>query len=248
MCGICGCETSHAFDHQHTPAEPTIELVSLEKSLLAKNDNFAADNRRHLEQQNILAINLISSPGSGKTSLLTRTVQLLLKNQLTIGVIEGDQETDLDAQRIRALGIPTLQINTGKGCHLDAHQVGHAIHELNLPNNSLLFIENVGNLVCPALFDLGEAAKVVVLSVTEGEDKPLKYPEIFAAADLMIINKIDLLPYVDFSLEKCVNYANAINPNITVINLSATKGMGVDQWNEWLLQKMRLLESTNFLR
>ena len=178
-------------------------------------------------------MNIISSPGSGKTSLLTATIDAL-KDQLDIHVIEGDQSSELDAERIRNSGAKAIQINTGKGCHLDAHQVGHAIEDLNPADKGVLFIENVGNLVCPAPFDLGEAYKVVMLSVTEGEDKPLKYPDIFYAADLMIINKIDLLPYVDFNMDQCVAYAKQINPNLIIIELSATKGDGLSEWMQWI--------------
>ncbi|MBV1897965.1 MAG: hydrogenase nickel incorporation protein HypB, partial [Cycloclasticus sp.] len=190
-------------------------------------------NRQYLQQHEIFALNIISSPGSGKTSLLTATIDAL-KDQLDINVIEGDQSSQLDAERIRNSGAKAIQINTGKGCHLDAHQVGHAIEDLNPADKGVLFIENVGNLVCPAPFDLGEAYKVVMLSVTEGEDKPLKYPDIFYAADLMIINKTDLLPYVDFNMDKCVEYAKQINPNLIIIELSATKGDGLSEWVQWI--------------
>jgi hydrogenase nickel incorporation protein HypB len=174
-------------------------VIQVERDLFAKNDALATNNRNFFSAHKILALNLVSSPGSGKTTLLVRTLYSLKETQ-TMAVIEGDQQTDNDAERIRATGIPAIQINTGKGCHLDANMVGQALHQLDVPQNTLLFIENVGNLVCPAGFDLGEAAKVVVLSVTEGEDKPLKYPDMFRAARLMLLNKCDLLPYLNFDV------------------------------------------------
>jgi hydrogenase nickel incorporation protein HypB len=208
-------------------------LVQIERDLLAKNDGFAAANRRRFEEQGIFALNLVSSPGSGKTTLLCRTVDAL-RTELSIAVIEGDQQTSRDAERIRATGAPAVQINTGKGCHLDAHMVGHALPELSPADDSLLLIENVGNLVCPAAFDLGEAHKVVILSVTEGEDKPLKYPNMFHAASLMLLNKVDLLPHLAFSSELAISYARQVNPALQVIQLSATTGEGFDQWLAWL--------------
>jgi len=200
---------------------------------LAKNDRYAADNRRWLEKRRLLALNLVSSPGAGKTSLLVRTLQAL-KGEMPFVVIEGDQQTQLDVERIRACEVPALQINTGKGCHLDAHQIGHALHDLEPPEGAVVMIENVGNLVCPAGFDLGEEGKVVVLSVTEGEDKPLKYPHMFHAAQLMVINKIDLLPYLDFDLERCIEYARRVNPGIQILQLSVRNGKGLTAWYEWL--------------
>ncbi|SHJ04728.1 hydrogenase nickel incorporation protein HypB [Cycloclasticus pugetii] len=238
MCTTCGCGSTETVNHQHTSKENAtdtadLRLVQLEKDVLGKNKRYAAKNRQYLRQHEIFALNIISSPGSGKTSLLTATIDAL-KDQLDIHVIEGDQSSELDAERIRNSGAKAIQINTGKGCHLDAHQVGHAIEDLNPADKGVLFIENVGNLVCPAPFDLGEAYKVVMLSVTEGEDKPLKYPDIFYAADLMIINKIDLLPYVDFNMDQCVAYAKQINPNLIIIELSATKGDGLSEWMQWI--------------
>ncbi|MGB1188397.1 MAG: hydrogenase nickel incorporation protein HypB [Cycloclasticus pugetii] len=238
MCTTCGCGSTETVNHQHTSKENAtdtadLRLVQLEKDVLGKNKRYAAKNRQYLQQHEIFALNIISSPGSGKTSLLTATIDAL-KDQLDINVIEGDQSSQLDAERIRNSGAKAIQINTGKGCHLDAHQVGHAIEDLNPADKGVLFIENVGNLVCPAPFDLGEAYKVVMLSVTEGEDKPLKYPDIFYAADLMIINKTDLLPYVDFNMDKCVEYAKQINPNLIIIELSATKGDGLSEWVQWI--------------
>ncbi|MFB1114944.1 hydrogenase nickel incorporation protein HypB [Dickeya dadantii] len=208
-------------------------LLQIEMDVLSKNNQLAAHNREHFDADRILALNLVSSPGSGKTTLLTSTLHLL-RERVPCAVIEGDQQTTNDAERIRATGVPAIQVNTGKGCHLDAQMVHDAMHRLQLPAHSLLFIENVGNLVCPAGFDLGERHKVAVLSVTEGEDKPLKYPHMFAAASLMIINKIDLLPYLDFDLEACVANARRVNPQIEVIALSARTGEGMEAWLAWL--------------
>ena len=208
-------------------------MVQIEQDILGKNDAYAAANRGRLVQQGILALNLVSSPGSGKTSLLTRTLTDL-RDELSLAVIEGDQQTSNDADRIRATGARAIQINTGKGCHLDAHQVGHAINHLQPEPGSVLFIENVGNLVCPAAFDLGEAHKVAILSITEGEDKPIKYPDMFHAADLMLLNKIDLLPYLQFDVEQCIEYARRVNPGLQVLTVSATSGEGMDDWYAWI--------------
>lgn len=217
----------------HAPGLTQKRMVQIEMGVLDKNNQIAVHNREHLQEQGILALNLVSSPGSGKTTLLTRTLNYL-KDKVPCAVIEGDQQTTNDAERIRATGVPAIQVNTGKGCHLDAQMVHDAMHHLGLKDNSLLFIENVGNLVCPAGFDLGEQHKVAILSVTEGEDKPLKYQHMFAAADLMLINKIDLLPYVNVNIEACVNAARRVNPDIDVIVLSATTGEGMDEWVAWL--------------
>jgi len=207
-------------------------MVQIEQDILAKNNAFAEANRQTLAQRGVFALNLVSSPGSGKTTLLCKTIALL--GQLPVAVIEGDQQTSQDADRIRATGAPAIQINTGKGCHLDAHMVGHAMDQLDMAKGSLLMIENVGNLVCPAAFDLGEAHKVVILSVTEGEDKPIKYPDMFRAASLMLLNKTDLLPYLDYDVEAAVAYARRVNPTIRVIQISATKGDGMDEWLAFL--------------
>ena len=212
--------------------------MRIEQDILAKNDGFAAENRRRLNAEGILALNLVSSPGAGKTSLLTATIAAL-QGQLAVGVIEGDQETANDAERIRATGAPAVQINTGRGCHLDAHMVGHAIDELSLDAGGVLFIENVGNLVCPAAFDLGEHHKVAILSVTEGEDKPLKYPDMFVASDLMVLNKIDLLPYVDFDVARCIDYARQVNPALAVLQVSARSGAGLGGWIDWIVAARR---------
>lgn len=225
----------HGPAHAHAPGLSQARMVEIEQNILAKNDGYAEANRRYLAERGIFALNLVSSPGSGKTMLLVETVKTLAP-QLPVAVIEGDQQTVNDADRIRATGVPAIQINTGKGCHLDAHMVGHALESLRLPQGAVLFIENVGNLVCPAGFDLGEAHKVTILSVTEGEDKPLKYPDMFAASDLMILNKCDLLPYLDFDVARCLDYARRINPKIQVIQLSARSGEGMQPWLDWVRQ------------
>ncbi|MFC1546064.1 hydrogenase nickel incorporation protein HypB [Pseudomonadota bacterium] len=253
MCTTCGCGAGetvieghthehghHHHDHHHDHNEESGRIVQLEQDILAKNDGYAAANRRHFSEQGILTLNLVSSPGSGKTTLLTKTLDAL-QGEHSLGVIEGDQQTSHDAERIRATGVSAVQINTGKGCHLDAHMVGHAIQTLAPEPGAMLFIENVGNLVCPAAFDLGEAHKVVILSVTEGEDKPLKYPDMFHAADLMILNKVDLLPYLEFDVDRCLVYARRINPNIHILQLSATSGEGMDGWLNWLKHEHRQL-------
>ncbi len=219
--------------HAHAPGLSQSRMVQIETDILSKNNEYAAHNRRWFSEHKILTLNLVSSPGSGKTSLLTRTIDDL-KKELTLAVVEGDQQTDNDAQRIRETGVKALQINTGKGCHLDAHMIGHAIDSLELEDKGILFIENVGNLVCPAAFDLGEAHKVAILSVTEGDDKPLKYPDMFHAADVLLLNKTDLLPYVDFDVEKCSDYARRVNPGIKIIQVSATTGKGMDIWYQWI--------------
>jgi hydrogenase nickel incorporation protein HypB len=244
MCGVCGCSDHvehdhhlhhhhdhHREGHSHTPRD----LVRIERDILAKNDAYAHENRHRLSEAGVFAINLVSSPGSGKTTLLVKTIELL-KSRVPVAVIEGDQETSLDADRIRATGVPSVQINTGRGCHLDAHMVGHALDDLALKPSLILFIENVGNLVCPAGFDLGEALKIAILSVTEGDDKPLKYPDAFAASSAMVLSKIDLLPHVDFDIARCIAHARAINPDIAVWQLSARSGAGMTAWVDWLMQ------------
>jgi len=220
--------------HGHAPTDTAaLRVIQVERDLLAKNDEYAAVNRRQLAGQGVFALNLVSSPGSGKTALLVKTIQAL-NGALPLAVIEGDQQTENDAARIRAAGAPAIQINTGKGCHLDAQMVGQAMLRMDLKEDSLLLIENVGNLVCPAGFDLGEAHKVVILSVTEGEDKPLKYPDMFRAADLMLLNKCDLLPYLEFDAGLAVDYARRINPDLQVIRISARSGEGMDLWLDWI--------------
>ncbi|HWQ11025.1 MAG TPA: hydrogenase nickel incorporation protein HypB [Holophaga sp.] len=260
MCTTCGCggdgariegTEMHAHDHPHPHPHRVgllrgarrhgqahhehgeSRMIQLEQDLLAKNDAFAAENRALWQEQGIFVLNLVSSPGSGKTTLLTATIDRL-KEHLRIAVIEGDQQTSVDADRIRATGAPAIQVNTGKGCHLDAHMVGHAAQQLGLEEDSVLMVENVGNLVCPAGFDLGEAHKVVILSVTEGEDKPFKYPDMFAAADVMILNKVDLLPYVKFDVDACLAHALKVNPKLLVLKLSATTGENLEAWTGWI--------------
>lgn len=235
------------------PGMSQARTVKLEADILGENSRIAQQNRRHFEAHGVTALNLLSSPGSGKTTLLCATIAALKLRApgVDIAVIEGDQQTSFDADRIRATGAPAIQVNTGKGCHLDAPMVAEAFGQLHSHDHhhhhhhhghgdvagSLLFIENVGNLVCPALWDLGEAAKVVVLSVTEGEDKPLKYPDMFAASELMVLNKVDLLPHLRFDVQRCIDMARRVNPSLEVIQLSATTGEGMDAWLGWLLKR-----------
>ncbi len=280
MCVVCGCSTTAAGEvHEHVAVNTTTgdlhygagsarvsvpgmsqaRAIKLETDVLGANNQIAASNRAHFAAHGVTAYNFVSSPGSGKTTLLCATLRALKEHApaLPVSVIEGDQQTSNDADRIRATGTPAIQVNTGKGCHLDAQMVADAFARLDLHAHAhnhahshehehehghthahaeaLLFIENVGNLVCPAMWDLGEAGKVAILSVTEGEDKPLKYPDMFAAARLMILNKVDLLPYLDFDVPKCIEYAQRVNPGIEVLLVSATKGTGMDAWLNWLL-------------
>jgi hydrogenase nickel incorporation protein HypB len=227
-----GHDDAHAHSHSHAHAGAGT-TVDLETRILAKNDALAEKNRAWFAGREILAVNLVSAPGSGKTTLLERTIRDL-KGELSLSVLEGDQATANDAERVRGAGAPVVQINTGSGCHLEADMVARGVSELRPKAGSVLLIENVGNLVCPALFDLGERAKVVILSVTEGEDKPLKYPHMFRAADVMILNKVDLLPHVDFDVARAIGNARAVNPEITVFRLSAKTGEGLDAWYGWL--------------
>ncbi len=258
MCTVCGCneteEHGHSHDHTHKNGHhhhhygegeaglhiagmDQKNIVQVEMDILSKNNGCAAENRSFFSKKGILALNLVSSPGSGKTSIL-ETSLTVLKDKISLKVIEGDQQTTQDADRINKTGVQALQVNTGKGCHLDAHMIGHTFDALNIEEDSLLFIENVGNLVCPAAFDLGEYCKVVILSVTEGEDKPLKYPDMFAASDLMLLNKVDLLPHLNFDVEKCINFARQVNPKIQILQTSATSGEGMDKWYSWLKAQM----------
>jgi hydrogenase nickel incorporation protein HypB len=267
MCGTCGCSSAavvtllvpagapHAHGHDghlhvpehapdgehahvlHVAAGDAGRTVELQQKVLAKNDNLADGNRRWLRDRGILAVNLMSSPGSGKTTLLERTTKDLVGN-ISISVIEGDQETALDAKRIQAAGSRVVQINTGVGCHLDAEMVAQGLRSLDPPSGSVVVIENVGNLVCPALFDLGEAAKVVLASVTEGADKPLKYPHMFRQADLVLLNKTDLLPYVDFDLKQYMSDLRRAAPDALLLQLSATTGDGVHGWYDWLRRRI----------
>ena len=262
MCTVCGCgdgqvkvhthDHTHDHDHSHqysheqgnchhygqgaagtsVPGFSLDRLIEIETDILSKNDRYADRNRSKLSALDVFAINLVSSPGSGKTTLLCKTIEAL--EDVPLAVIEGDQQTQNDAERIRATGAPAIQVNTGKGCHLDGHMVGHAIEHLALGTNSVLFIENVGNLVCPASFDLGEDCKVAILSVTEGEDKPLKYPDMFTAARLAILNKVDLAPYCDVDLDLYEANLRRVNPHIEILRLSARTGEGMQAWTAWL--------------
>jgi hydrogenase nickel incorporation protein HypB len=242
-----GHDHAHAPDHDHAqapaPAPEALRRVRVERDILEKNDRFAADNRRAFGATGTLALNLVSSPGAGKTSLLVRTLQRSI-GRYPLAVIEGDQQTSLDAQRIRATGAPALQINTGKMCHLDAAMVADAVATLGAPKHGVLFIENVGNLVCPAGFDLGEAAKVVLVSVTEGEDKPLKYPDMFHAAGLVVVTKTDLLPHLDFDLGALVANVRRVNSATQVLLVSARTGEGIDGWYEWVDARRQAVEGT----
>ncbi|MFD1294816.1 hydrogenase nickel incorporation protein HypB [Lutibacter holmesii] len=258
MCGTCGCGSdangptilklgevqnqkhahhhhhhhhdAHSHEHQHAHQH---RVLDIEQDILHNNQLLAARNRGYFEAKNICCLNLVSSPGSGKTSLLEKTLQDL-KQEFSFYVIEGDQQTLNDANRIAALNVPVVQINTGKGCHLESDMVYDAVKKLEIENNAMLLIENVGNLVCPSMFDLGESKRVVIVSTTEGEDKPIKYPDIFYTSDVCIINKIDLLPYVDIDVEKLKNYALQVNPNLQFFEVSATNGNGMDAWYKWL--------------
>ena len=221
---------NHSHDHIH---DEQGRVIPLGTNLLAKNDQLAAENRTWFAKQRICVLNLVSSPGSGKTTLLEKTLSDL-KGELPIAVVEGDQATLHDAERIRATGCEAIQINTGTGCHLEADMLRRGVDQLHLQESNLLFVENVGNLVCPALFDLGEWAKVVILSVTEGEDKPLKYPHMFRAAQLMLLNKVDLLPYLQFNLDRCLKAALEINPTLKILQVSATTGEGMEEWYDWI--------------
>jgi len=225
--------TPDSSDSSNPVASEASRTLRIERDILARNDATAAVNRRRFADHGVFTLNLVSSPGSGKTTLVVETARAW-QGRTPLAVIEGDQRTSLDADRVRAVGVDAVQINTAKGCHLDAQMVGQALDKLCVADDSVLLIENVGNLVCPAAFDLGEAHKVVILSVTEGEDKPLKYPDMFHAADLMIINKADLLPYVDFDVATAIEYARRVRPEIAAIVLSARTGAGFDEWLAWL--------------
>jgi hydrogenase nickel incorporation protein HypB len=256
MCATCGCsgntvladlehdhdhghehDHGHGHGHSHTHQTPETRTVTLEQAVLARNDKLAERNRKWLAEHGILALNLMSSPGTGKTTLLERTIREL-GAELRVSVIEGDQETVLDADRIRATGAPAVQINTGSGCHLDAQMLAGGLETLDPPDGSVVLIENVGNLVCPALFDLGEQARVVITSVTEGAEKPRKYPQMFRAADLVLLNKIDLLPYVSFDVADFLDGARRANPGVEVLQLSATTGEGMADWYGWLRARL----------
>lgn len=242
MCGTCGCGEHHHHDHdhghEHHHHHDESKVITLEQDILQRNNLLAERNRGYFEAKEIFCINLMSSPGSGKTSLLEETVRRLSAAAPHLYVIEGDQQTSNDADRIAALNIPVFQVNTGTGCHLEADMVNHAIKHLAPVNGSILFIENVGNLVCPAMFDLGESKKVVIVSTTEGDDKPLKYPHIFLEADVCIINKIDLTPYLNTNVETLKNNALKVNHHLEIFEVSATKGDGMKVWCDWLLAEL----------
>jgi hydrogenase nickel incorporation protein HypB len=257
MCATCGCDSNasssiqhigehnhphdHSQDHDHSHSHGKT-IVAVEKDILQENNLLAQRNRGYFDAKNILALNLVSSPGSGKTSLLERTLTDM-KGEFPFYVIEGDQQTTRDADRIHATGTKVAQINTGKGCHLDAHMILHALQGMKPVENAVLFIENVGNLVCPAMFDLGEKERVVIISVTEGDDKPVKYPDMFHSSTLCIINKVDLLPYVPFSLDKVKEYARQVNPTLEFIEVSCTSGEGLSGWYQWLKAKVPVPET-----
>ncbi|MFE2376418.1 hydrogenase nickel incorporation protein HypB [Streptomyces sp. NPDC059398] len=230
----------HTHDRPHEGAQDGAvggdggETVTLEERVLAKNELEAERNRAWLAERHIVAVNLMSSPGAGKTTLLERTIRDF-SGRRPVAVVEGDQETMLDAERIKRAGCSVVQVNTGAGCHLDAEMMRGALTTLAPEDGALVLVENVGNLVCPALFDLGENSRVVIISVTEGTDKPLKYPYMFGAADLVLINKIDLLPHVDFDVARCESYARSVNPDVRVLTVSATTGEGMDQWYDWVV-------------
>jgi hydrogenase nickel incorporation protein HypB len=260
MCTTCGCgaddhhhdhdhdhdhhhdhDHNHGHDHSHNHSHSetaAAKTISVETDILAKNNRLARENRNLFFRKGVFVLNLVSSPGSGKTTILERTLREK-KEKFRFAVIEGDQQTDNDAVRIAATGVPVKQVNTGAGCHLDAHMVCHAVEAFDLDGLDVLLIENVGNLVCPASFDLGENHKVVVLSVTEGEDKPLKYPAMFHNADVMLLNKVDLLPHVDFDAAKCKEMARRVNPDILIFDVSSKTGEGMDAWYEWLASRTR---------
>lgn len=268
MCTTCGCsphgDHTHDHDHEHShdhagshrhghgdhhhhhhdheSRNENAKKIAVETDILARNNRLAFANRALFNHEGVFVLNLVSSPGSGKTTILERTLRDLAPT-VNCAVIEGDQQTDNDAVRIAATGVPVKQINTGAGCHLDAHMIMHAAEGFDLSTMDLLLIENVGNLVCPASFDLGEHHKVVVLSVTEGEDKPLKYPHMFHEADVMLLNKVDLLPHLKFDVEKCRDMARRVNPAIKIIELSAQTGQGMDVWYEWLTQGIGKLQA-----
>jgi hydrogenase nickel incorporation protein HypB len=234
VCLTCGCGDTGSTDERGTVrVAQGVETLAIEERLLAKNDEVAAHVRESLDARRVTALNVMSSPGAGKTSLLERTIAELLPRR-EVCVIEGDQETSFDAERIRRTGARAVQINTGAGCHLDAEMVHRALHDLDPPEDSLLFVENIGNLVCPALFDIGEHGKVVVISVTEGDDKPLKYPHMFSVADLVVVNKLDLLPHVDFDVDRLTRQARELSPGVTVMPLSVRTGENIAAWFGWL--------------
>jgi len=237
MCTDCGCGPNDHHHHQQIREQGKGRILRVEEDLLAKNNRLAGENRRLFLERGLLVFNLVSSPGSGKTTLLERTLRDL-QHQLRFAVLEGDQQTSNDADRIAATGVPAVQINTGSGCHLDAHMVGHGMEAFAALPLDILMIENVGNLVCPASFDLGEDQKIALLSVTEGEDKPLKYPDMFKAAEVLLLTKIDLLPHLRFDIEQCKSFARQVNPRIRIFELSCQSGTGLTLWYDWLRQEV----------
>ncbi len=255
MCDTCGCgqpddavtirkpgvheHDHHDHPHPHPHGEGHSRVITIEQDVLYQNNLLAERNRGFFRAKNILTYNLVSSPGSGKTTLLEKTIAAL-SEEIPMAVIEGDQQTLRDADRIAATGAPVVQVNTGNGCHLDAAMIERAVNDLTPPDHSLLWIENVGNLVCPALFDLGEKMKITIISVTEGDDKPLKYPNMFQESHLCLINKIDLLPYVDFDLEACQNAARQVHSHIEFFTISATTGEGMEAWFNWIKKQRNL--------
>ena len=254
MCITCGCsgdghhqhgheghDHDHSADHHHEHHDQDSRVITLEQDILHKNQLLAERNRGFFEARGITALNLVSSPGSGKTSILERTLTDLYPAQ-PCAVIEGDQQTSCDADRIKATGAPVVQINTGKGCHLDAEMVHAAVKHVKPAQDSLLFIENVGNLVCPAMFDLGESARVIIISVTEGDDRPQKYPDMFHSANICLINKIDLLPYVNFNVDKMIGYARQVSHIDRFIQVSATTGQGMEEWYAWLKEQVNVVQ------
>lgn len=232
----------HEHDHDHGHSHKTV--LEVERDILQQNEIMAARNRGYFDAKDVFALNLVSSPGSGKTSLLERTLKDL-KDKISFYVIEGDQQTLNDANRIAALNVPVIQINTGKGCHLESDMIHDAVKQLNIQNNSVLMIENVGNLVCPSMFNLGEHKRVVIVSTTEGDDKPIKYPDMFYTSDICIINKIDLAPYLDTNVETLRNNALQVNPNLKFFEVSATKGTGMEQWYVWLEQQVQVISENH---
>ena len=270
MCRICGCSTDHdhdhdhghghSHDHEHDHGHAHPHVVSFETELLAKNDRLAAQLRERLEAKQIAAFNLIGAPGAGKTALLEHSISphrhsavlpagsesrpsSSLFDPALVSVIEGDQATDNDARRIAATGCRVVQINTGAGCHLDATMMHEGYERLKPPQRSIVFVENVGNLVCPALFDLGERAKIVVMSVTEGEDKPLKYPHVFRAASALVLTKVDLVPYLDIEINRCIANARRVNPKLAVFPVAATRGDGLADWCVWIREQSGALRA-----
>lgn len=261
MCATCGCGTDSVqyvkpdvnqlqladhTTHRHDYVQKQKTIIDVERDIMEKNNSFAARLKEYFDEKKIFIVNLVSAPGSGKTTLLEKTL-LANDGYIRFSVIEGDQQTTHDAERIKKTNTPVVQINTGKGCHLDAEMVYNSLRYLQPPEHSILFIENVGNLVCPALFDLGEKERVLIISVTEGDDKPAKYPDMFQSASLCIINKIDLLPYVNFNMERCKSYARQVNPKLEFMELSAISDQGIHKWLNWLKSESRAISQKEIM-